>query len=75
MNILIFGRGVIGTLYGWGPEQAGHTVTYYVRPGRAAEYGPTLTLDFLDARRRIQGFPVQETIEMHYIDEFGPDHP
>jgi 2-dehydropantoate 2-reductase len=46
MKILIFGRGVIGTLYGWALEKAGHSVEFYVRPGRAAEYGSVLPLKF-----------------------------
>jgi len=40
MKILMFGRGVISVIYGWALEKAGHTVEFYVRPGRAAQYGP-----------------------------------
>ena len=51
MKILMFGRGVIATVYGWALEQAGHEVEFFVRPGRAAEYGPTVNLDIIDGRR------------------------
>ena len=33
MKILVFGAGVIGTLYGWAFESAGHSVSLLVRPG------------------------------------------
>lgn len=58
MKILMFGRGVIATQYGWALEKAGNTVEFYVRPGRAAEYGPTVKLDIRDARRNRRGEPV-----------------
>jgi 2-dehydropantoate 2-reductase len=45
MNILLFGRGVIATLYGWAFEKVGHSVTFYVRPGRSAEYCSHVHLD------------------------------
>ena len=32
MKILVFGRGVIATVYGWALERAGHDVEFYVRP-------------------------------------------
>lgn len=31
MKILMIGRGVISTQYGWALEQAGNDVTFYVR--------------------------------------------
>jgi len=55
VKILLFGRGVITILYGWTFEKAGHNVTFYVRPGRSAEYGSHVHLDVLDARRGTQG--------------------
>ena len=74
MKILIFGRGVIGAMYGWALTQAGHHVEYYVRPGRAAQYGPSLKLDILDARRRINGVRIRESLPIWYVEEFGADH-
>jgi len=55
VKILMFGRGVIATVYGWALQQAGHDVEFYVRPGRAATYGDAVDLDLLDARRRVWG--------------------
>jgi 2-dehydropantoate 2-reductase len=74
MNILIFGRGVIGTLYGWALAKAGHSVEFYVRPGRAAQYGSTITLNLLDARTRMQGVQINETLSTRFVEEIPTDH-
>jgi 2-dehydropantoate 2-reductase len=74
MKILMFGRGVIATAYGWALEQAGHEVEFYVRPGRAAEYGETVDLELLDARRRVRGRRVVETWPVRYRESLEPDH-
>lgn len=55
MRILMFGRGVIATIYGQALDAAGHEVEFYVRPGRAAEYGDTVEMDVIDARSRPLG--------------------
>ncbi|MCR5755958.1 MAG: ketopantoate reductase family protein [Acetatifactor sp.] len=52
MKILIFGRGAIGTQYGWAFEKAGHTVEFYVREGRKAQYGSSVDLEISDGRRK-----------------------
>jgi len=52
MKILMFGRGVITTQYAWALEKAGNSVEFYVRPGRIAQYGPSVNLDILDGRRK-----------------------
>jgi 2-dehydropantoate 2-reductase len=74
MNILLFGRGVIWTLYGWAFEKAGHSVTFYVRPGRSAEYGSHVRLDILDGRRGAQRKHVDEDWALHMVEELSPDH-
>lgn len=74
MKILMFGRGVIATIYGWALERAGHDVEFYVRPGRAAEYGAATALDLLDTRRRVWGQPVVEQWPVRYREELEPDH-
>ena len=51
MKVLMFGRGVITTIYGWAFSQAGHEVTYLVRPGKSALLGGKVTLDLIDARQ------------------------
>ncbi|MCX2949211.1 ketopantoate reductase family protein [Lentzea sp. NEAU-D7] len=74
MKILMFGRGVIATVYGWALEQAGHDVEFYVRPGRAAEYGGTTSLDLLDVRQRPWGRRVVLEWPVRLREELEPDH-
>ncbi|ADJ48171.1 ketopantoate reductase ApbA/PanE [Amycolatopsis mediterranei S699] len=74
MKILMFGRGVIGTVYGWALERAGHEIEFYVRPGRAATYGDTVDLDLLDTRRRMRGERVVEQWPVRYREALEPDH-
>ncbi|MHA7984985.1 ketopantoate reductase family protein [Rathayibacter sp. CAU 1779] len=74
MRILMFGRGVIATIYGWALEQAGHDVEFYVRPGRAASYGPTVGLDLVDGRQGLRERPVVETWPVRYREELEPGH-
>lgn len=74
MKILMFGRGVIATLYGWVLEQARHDVEFYVRPGRAAAYGETTDLDLLDMRRRPWGQRIVEKWPVRYREALEPDH-
>ncbi|MCF7552302.1 ketopantoate reductase family protein [Pseudonocardia sp. WMMC193] len=74
MKVLMVGRGVIATLYGWALERAGHDVEFYVRPGRAAEYGATTGLDLLDARRRPWGRRVVEQWPVRLREELSADH-
>ncbi|MFR9727761.1 ketopantoate reductase family protein [Saccharopolyspora sp. MS10] len=74
MKILMFGRGVIATIYGWTLRQAGHEVEFYVRPGRAATYGDAVDLDLFDARRRVWGQRVEEKWPVRYREELEPDH-
>jgi len=74
MKILMFGRGVIAVAYGWALEQAGHEIEFYVRPGRAAEYGEAIDLDLLDARRRLRGRRVVEKWPVRYRESLEPDH-
>src|SRR3954468_17544208 len=74
MKILMFGRGVIAVTYGWALERAGHEIEFYVRPGRAARYGPTVDLELLDARRRLRGRPVTDQWPVRYRESLEPDH-
>ncbi|MCW4458009.1 ketopantoate reductase family protein [Microbacterium sp. MPKO10] len=62
MRVLMFGRGVIATIYGQALESAGHDVEFYVRPGRAAEYGKTVRLDLIDARHSPLGRRISRTV-------------
>jgi len=74
VKILMFGRGVIATQYGWALEKAGNTVEFYVRPGRVALYGPTLGLDILDARTNAKSDAVKLTWSPQLREELSPDH-
>ena len=74
MNILIFGRGVVGAQYGWVFEQAGHSVEFYVRPGRAASYGPILPLDIFDSRKSLMGHHIREAWPVRMREDLAPNH-
>ena len=74
MKILMFGRGVISVLYGWALEKAGHAVEFYVRPGRAAQYGPAVRLELLDARRSVLGKRVNERWTIRMREDLPADH-
>ena len=74
MKILMFGRGTVATQYGWAFEKAGHTVDFYVRPGRMATYGPEVSLNLLDLRTKFSGVKVLETWPIQMIEDVPPDH-
>jgi 2-dehydropantoate 2-reductase len=73
MKILMFGRGVISTQYAWAFEKAGHTVEFYVRPGRKAEYGPTVSLNIYDARKSVKGVLIKEIWPVNMIENINPN--
>lgn len=74
LRVLLFGRGVIASLYGWALAQAGHDVEFYVRPGRAAAYGDAIDLDLLDTRRRPWGRRVAQRWPVRYREELDRDY-
>jgi 2-dehydropantoate 2-reductase len=74
MKILMFGRGVISTQYAWAFEKAGHTVEFYVRKGRKAEWGSTVALHIFDARKKIRGVKVQENWSITMVEDFAANH-
>ncbi|MDD4967808.1 MAG: 2-dehydropantoate 2-reductase N-terminal domain-containing protein [Paludibacter sp.] len=74
MKILMFGRGVVSTQYAWAFEKSGHTVEFYVRPGRKAEYGSTVTLNVYDARKSIRGKLIEEVWPIKMIEDFNVHH-
>ena len=74
MKILFFGRGVIGTLYAWAFEKAGHTVEFYVREGRKAQYGAHIDLEIMDARRNKKDRQVKEKWPVVFHDELTANH-
>ena len=66
MKILIFGRGVISTQYAYALEKAGHTIEFYVRPGRKAE---KISLNIYD-----RGKYVDTTWTVTMRDDLPPNH-
>lgn len=74
MKILMFGRGVISTLYGWALEGAGNEVEFYVRPGRSASLGPTVSLDIRDGRSGARGAAVIQQWPVTLVEEIDSDH-
>jgi 2-dehydropantoate 2-reductase len=58
MKTLIVGTGIVGVIYGWALHKSGADVTHFVRPGRAHEIPPEVTLDLLDERK---GLPPKAT--------------
>jgi 2-dehydropantoate 2-reductase len=72
MRVLMFGRGTIATIYGRVLQVAGHDVEFYVRPGRAAEYGDEVRMDLIDARRRPLGQRVRESFRTSLRESFAP---
>ena len=74
MKILIWGRGVIGTQYAWAFENAGHTVEFYVREGRKAQYGSYVNLELWDARQSKKGRIVKEKWSIVMQEEIKENH-
>lgn len=72
MRILMFGRGTIATIYGRVLQAAGHDVEFYVRPGRVAEYGDDVQLDWIDGRRKPFGRRVRESFRPRLREELSP---
>jgi 2-dehydropantoate 2-reductase len=70
----MFGRGVIATQYAWAFEKAGHIVAFYVRPGRKAKYGPTVSLNIYDARKSMKGALIKEIWPVTLIEDINPNH-
>ncbi len=74
MKILFFGRGVIATQYAWALEQSGNTVEFYVRPGRAAQYGDSVKLELRDARKNFKGNELKTVWKHKMIENFDATH-
>lgn len=72
MRILMFGRGVISTIYGHALQAAGHDVEFYVREGRAAHYGGQVELDLIDARRSPLGKRTRSSVRTRLRESIDP---
>lgn len=73
MKIAMVGRGVIASLYGWALGQAGHDVSFCVRPGRAATYATTVDLDVMDRRRTSRSTRTLEAWSPRYQETLTPE--
>jgi 2-dehydropantoate 2-reductase len=74
MRVLMFGRGVIATIYAQAFDEAGHDVEFYVRPGRAADYGDAVEMEVIDARRALLGRRISSTFRTRFresLDQAG----
>jgi 2-dehydropantoate 2-reductase len=74
MKILLFGRGVISTQYAWIFEKEGHSVEFYVRKGRLAEYGESVDLNIYDARKKLKGVLVNENWHIKLREDLDANH-
>ncbi len=74
MKILFFGRGVIGTQYAWAFENAGHTVEFYVREGRKAQYGSYVNLELWNTRQSKKDRIVKEKWPIVMHEEIKENH-
>jgi len=73
MKILIFGRGVIATQYAWALEKVGHTVEFYVRPGRTIQYGSKINLDIIDGRTKPR-VKIKENWTVTFREDLNTEH-
>ena len=73
VRILMFGRGVIATIYGQAFQEAGHHVEFLVRPGRVAEYGDSVRTDLIDTRRALRGRRTATTFKTRLRESVGPE--
>jgi len=74
MKILFLGRGAIATMYAWAFEKAGHTVEFYVRPGRREGLGPQVRIDLWDGRRGARARRIQDDWSIVLKEEIEAPH-
>jgi len=72
MKILMFGRGVIATIYGRAFQAAGHEVEFYVRPGRVADYATDVHMELIDGRRAPLGRQTRATFAPRLRESIDP---
>lgn len=71
MKVLMFGAGVIGTIYGYVLAQAGNNVTHYVRLGKKQSLENGIHIQLLDGRSKQ---PKKENIlyKAKVVESFSP---
>lgn len=71
MKILMFGAGVINTLYAWAFSKGGHDVSLLVRPGKEANWKNGLCLNIIDHRTG-KDVMVNEMFLPNIVTQFSP---
>jgi ketopantoate reductase len=72
MKILMFGAGVVGTLYGWALARAGHNVNLLVKPSNRSRFeGAPIKIEVIDARKSSRGRSSYE-YSPKLVDLFNP---
>lgn len=69
MKILIFGAGVIGSIYGYTLMKAGFDVTHYVRSHNTKKVEEGISLKLLDARNKKSVNNICDTYFMKVVEE------
>ncbi|WP_410511244.1 2-dehydropantoate 2-reductase N-terminal domain-containing protein [Paenibacillus sp. BR2-3] len=59
MKVLIFGAGVIGSIYGQALSESGTEIIHYVRPNKSEKLQNGLVLQMLDGRKRTRSISKQ----------------
>lgn len=59
MKVLVFGAGVIGTIYGQALSECGTEITHYVRPDKLERLQNGLELQLLDGRKSVRSISRQ----------------
>lgn len=71
MRILILGLGVIGSIYGYAFQRAGHQVEHWVRPQKRAACPKRLSVRLLDGRKEARGAEVCDDYEVRLAERGG----
>jgi 2-dehydropantoate 2-reductase len=74
MKILMIGRGVISTQYGWVFEQEGHIVQFYIRPEKIAKLKEEVALNIYDSRKKIDGVLIDETWKTRLTEKLNAEY-
>ncbi|SQG05060.1 ketopantoate reductase PanE/ApbA superfamily protein [Streptococcus gordonii] len=68
MRIAILGLGVIGTIYAYAFQKAGHQVEHVLRESKQSTAPNVMTVDLLDGRYVSKGENKQDTYAVHVAE-------
>ncbi len=74
MKVLIYGAGVIGTVYGWQLSKSGHDVTLLVRKGKKAVFQDGVFIRCIDQRVKGAAVPVETCFHAAVVEELSPEN-